>query len=57
MDPLLTLNVIDPPVRDARVRRLNRCPEAIEASVRRIVHDYVDGWDVIGPQSSIARRQ
>lgn len=42
---------------EERSRKLNRCPEAIEAAVRRIVHDYVDGWGIVSPQTTIERRR
>ena len=40
-----------------RSRKLNRCPEAIQAAVRRIVHDYVEGWGIVYPQTTIERRR
>jgi len=56
-DTQFSVDTIDLSKWQERPRKLNRCPQAIEAAVRRIVHDYVDGWGIVCSQTTIERRR
>ncbi len=57
MDTQRTIGTVAFPMIEGRSRQLNRCSVAIDAAVRRIVHDYVDGWGIVQTQTTTELRR
>ena len=57
LDTHFSIDTTEFSTRQTPPRQLNRCPQAIAAAVRRIVHDYVDGWGIVCPQTTMERRR
>ena len=56
-DTQFSTDTIEVSTWEEQPRKLNRSPQAIEAAVRRIVHDYVDGWGIVCSQTTIEKRR
>jgi hypothetical protein len=57
LDTQFSVDTIEYSTWQEQPRKLNRCPQAIAAAVRRIVHDYVDGWGIVCAQTTMERRR